>query len=162
MDTLAGACRERFYTIERRLRLLMKFLKAVLCLVASVVLGLVAVGGIAMTTGDKPLSFVALAFITLSVSWVPLLCWLLIFLPLFFIKSTLSRLPWYVAGACGAVAGIIVLAVAFALTNEHHELILFWVVTALSVGLQFALGSLIGRSPRGPIWSAERPTLTAT
>ena len=162
MDTLAGACRERFYTIERRLRVLMKFLKAVLCLVASVVFGLVAVGGTAMATGDKPLSFVALAFITLSVSWVPVLCWLLIFLPLFFIKSTLSRLPWYVAGACGAVAGIIVLEVSFALTTEHHELILFWVITSLSVGIQFALGSFIGRPHLGAIGSTEGSTLTAT
>lgn len=163
-DTLVGACRQRFYAIERKLKVPMKFLKAVLCLVASVVFGLIAVGGaIAMAPGDKPLSFVALAFIALSVSWVPLLCWLLIFLPLFFIKAMLSRWPWYVAGACGAVAGVVVLALSFALlTEEHHELLMFWVITACSVGLQFALGSFISRSPRAAVESAEHPTLTAT
>lgn len=140
----------------------MKCLKAVLCLVVSVVFGLVAVGGIAATTGDKPLSFVALIFITLSVSWVPVLCWLVVFLPLFFIKSTLSRWPWYVAGAGGAVVGTIVLMASFVLTKEHHELALFWIITALSVGLQFALGSSLSKSPRGAIENAEHPTLIAT
>lgn len=163
LDTLAGACRERFGATERRLRVLMKFLKAILCLLASVVFGVVAVGGIAMATADKPLSFVSMAFIALSVSWVPVLCWLLLFLPLFFIKTTLSRLPWYIAGACGAMAGTIVLAVSFALlTEEHHELTLFWVITAVSVGLQFGLGSFISRSPRPAIECAEHPTLTAS
>ena len=141
----------------------MKFLKAVLCLVASVAFPIAIL--LVLNTGEKAASapsFGERLVVAAAIAWVPFWCWLLVFLPLVFVKATLSRWPWYVAGPCGAAAGIIVLALTIALlAAEHHERASFWVMMALSVALQFTMGNLFISSSRGGKAKPEDSTVPA-
>lgn len=90
---------------------------------------------------------------TLSLS-VPVLCWLIILLPLLFFTRFFERRPWYWSGLFGlliGVSGAILSKVLQVLTGLQWWSPLFIIVWAPPVAIQFMVVSLTQRWAKPPV-----------
>ena len=131
----------------------MRFLRALLALVASTlfVLVLAEVNRYMHSPSDY---FEVELNVRFFAGWlfcdlVPILCWLVVLLPLLSFTRFLDRWPWYWSSLCGFVIGAgataaILFAGIFKIKGTQWKLI-FMTVWALAVAIQFIVVSLTKR-----------------